>query len=94
MEVNVTSGIEMDLIDIRWKNFHLIEVPEGRFHATYLSTVLYVRVHCKTWKSFGCAIILHCLYMPPRCASETQEPFFYVQHSITRTANLSDKYNQ
>jgi hypothetical protein len=94
MEVNGTSGIDMYLIDICWKNFHLIEVPEGRFYATYFSTVLYVRVHCKIQNLFGCAIIFHCLYMPPRYASEIQEPFFYVQHSITGTANLRDKYNQ
>jgi hypothetical protein len=39
-----TSVIEMDLIDIRWKNFHLIEVPEVRFYATYFNTALYLRV--------------------------------------------------
>jgi len=76
MQVNVTSGIEMAVIDIRWKNFYLIEVPEVRFYATYMNTVLNFRVQCKTQNFFGCAIIFHCRYMPPRCVAETPESFF------------------
>ena len=69
--MNGTSGIEMAVIDIRWKNFHLIEVPEVRFYATYMNTVLDVRVQCKTQNLFGRAIIFHCRYMPLRCVAET-----------------------
>ena len=65
----------MDLSDIRWKNFHCIEVPEVRFYATYLSTVLNLRVQCKTQNLFGCAIIFHRHYRPPRSVAETQERF-------------------
>jgi len=75
MKVNGTSGIEMAVIDIRWTNFHLIEVPEARFYATYMNTVLNVRVQCKTQNLFGCAIIFHCRYMPLRCVAETPESF-------------------
>ena len=75
MQVHGTSGIEIYLIDTRWKNFHLIEVPEVRFYATYLNTVLYLRVQCKTQNLYGCAIVFHCLYMPVRCVAETQRRF-------------------
>jgi hypothetical protein len=52
MNVYGTSGIEMDLNDICWKNFHLIEVPEVSLYATYLNTVPYLRIQCKTRNLF------------------------------------------
>ena len=62
--------------DIGWQNFHLIEVPEVRFHAAYLNTILNLRIQYKIENLFRCAVVFHCRYVPPRRVAEAHERFY------------------